>query len=123
MTTPHPWRSPSPELRRDVLRQLTEVLVETVIINDLLNRSDLSRRKIALWYSGISTFPRLGTVAYLAARPQTRAWLARLRGTRHPVWATVSAWCASSSASAVTSCISVAPPSSASFPAMGPASS
>lgn len=63
------------------MRRVAGVLIETAVITDLFERSDLSPSLVTLWFGGISRFPRLGTVAYVAARPQTRAWLARVRAS------------------------------------------
>jgi hypothetical protein len=65
--------------RRQVVEEIAALVVETAIFSDLMRRSDLSRAKARLWYMGIDAFPRLGTVAYVAARPQTKLWVARVR--------------------------------------------
>jgi hypothetical protein len=73
-----------------VLGQITQVMVETVVLNDLMKREDLSRRKMAVWYWWIATSPRVGSAAYLASRPHIREMLTRgVRGggtSRRRLW-------------------------------------
>lgn len=72
-----------PALRR-TLPALAQVVVESLVLSDLLNRHDLSRPRTAIWYWWISSFPRTGCAAYLVARPGTRERVARLARLTQP---------------------------------------